>query len=112
MPPHDQHHSGWSEDCGCELSPSCEMHRAAADLGAALQAAVLALSARMPFTGTEPAHYFIRDPIGREIAAALHKAGLLLLEMPSPWKDPPARNSRTERVPDSRAQPRAPSRWG
>jgi hypothetical protein len=58
------------------------VHRAAADLGAALQAAVLALSARMPLTDTEPADYFTRDPIGREIAAALYKAGLLLLEMP------------------------------
>jgi hypothetical protein len=79
---HPQHHSPWSEECGCELSPSCELHRAAADLGAALQAAVLALSARVSLTGGEPADYFTRDPMGREIAAALHKAGLLLLEIP------------------------------
>jgi hypothetical protein len=76
-------HSPWSEECGCELSPGCEVHRAAADLGAALQAAVIALSARMPLTDSEPAHYFAHDSIGREIAAALHKAGLLLLELPS-----------------------------
>ena len=82
MRPHAPHHSPWSEECGCELSPSCEVHRAAPDLGAALQAAVIALSARMPLTDTESAAYFTRDPIGREIAAALHKAGLLLLEMP------------------------------
>ena len=79
---HAQHDSPWSKGCGCELSPSCEVHRAAVDLGAALQAAVLALSARMPLTDTEPADYFSHDHIGREIAAALHKAGLLLLEMP------------------------------
>ena len=73
----------WPEACGCELSPSCEVHRAAADLGAALQAAVIALSARMPLTNSEPANYFAHDSIGREIAAALHKAGLVLLELPS-----------------------------
>jgi hypothetical protein len=88
MRPPAQHYSAWSEECGCELSPGCEVHRAALDLGAALQAAVLALSARMPLTDTEPADYFTRDPIGREIAAALHKAGLLLLEMPSPRATP------------------------
>lgn|SRR5262249_54541611 len=82
MPPHAQHQSPWLEECGCELSPGCDVHRATADLGAALQAAVIALSEWMPPTGTEPADYFTRDPIGREIAAALHKAGLLLLEMP------------------------------
>jgi hypothetical protein len=88
MRPPAQHYSPWSEECGCELSPSCEVHRAAADLGAALQAAVIALSARMPLTDSEPAHYFAHDSIGREIAAALHKAGLLLLEMPSPSPQP------------------------
>lgn len=84
MRPHAQPDSPWSEECGCELSPSCEVHRAAVDLGAALQAAVLALSARMPLTDTTPADYFRHDHIGREIAAALHKAGLLLVEMPPP----------------------------
>ena len=82
MHPHIPHHAPWSEECGCELSPSCDVHCAAPDLGAALQAAVIALSARMPLTDTEPTDYFTRDPIGREIAAALQKAGLLLLEMP------------------------------
>ena len=67
----------WAEECGCELSPSCDVHHAAIDLGAALQAAVLALSTQ---TGAD---YFTHHPIGREIAAALHKAGLLLLEVPS-----------------------------
>ena len=82
MSPHAQHHFPWAEECGCELSPSCDVHRAAADLGAALQAAVLALSTRMPQTDAELADYFTCDTTGREIAAALHKAGLLLLEMP------------------------------
>ena len=94
MRPYAPHHSPWSEECGCELSPDCEVHRAAAELGAALQAAVIALSARMPHTDTEPAGYFTRDPIGREIAAALHKAGLLLLEMPSPGRFPTPLDSR------------------
>ena len=86
-------HSRWTEDCGCELSPSCEVHRAAVDLGAALQAAVLALSEQIARTDADPAEYFAEDSIGREIAAALHKAGLLLFI-------PPARleASRTEEL--------------
>src|SRR6185295_10901327 len=93
MRPHAPPDSPWSEECGCELSPSCELHRAAVDLGAALQAAVLALSARMPLTDTEPADYFSHDHIGREIAAALHKAGLLLIEMPPPCPGPAPRTA-------------------
>ena len=76
-------HSRWTEDCGCELSPSCEVHRAAVDLGAALQAAVLALSEQNARTDADPAEYFAEDSIGREIAAAVHKAGLLLLIPPA-----------------------------
>ena len=75
-------HSRWADDCGCELSPSCEVHRAALDLGAALQAAVLALSEQIARSDADPAEYFAENSIGREIAAALHKAGLLLLVPP------------------------------
>jgi hypothetical protein len=74
--------SGWAEDCGCELSPSCEVHRAAVDLGAALQAAVLALTEQLARADADPAEYFAENSIGREIAAALYKAGLLLLIPP------------------------------
>ena len=76
-------HSHWVEDCDCDLSPSCEMHRAAVDLGAALQAAVLALSVQIARADADPAKYFAEDSIGREIAAALYKAGLLLLIPPA-----------------------------
>ncbi len=76
-------HSRWTEDCGCELSPSCEVHRAAVDLGSALQAAVLALSEQIARRDADPAEYFAEDSIGREIAAAVHKAGLLLLIPPA-----------------------------
>jgi hypothetical protein len=44
--------------------------------------AVLALSDRLRPEDGEPGDYFARDSMGREIAAALHKAGLLRLEMP------------------------------
>lgn len=82
MRSHAPPHSPWSEKCGCGLSPSCDVHRAAVDRGAALQAAVLPLSARM-HSQIELEDYFSHDHIGREIAAALHEAGLLLPEMPS-----------------------------
>jgi len=59
------------------------MHRAAVDLGAALQAAVLALSVQIARADADPAKYFAEDSIGREIAAALYKAGLLLLIPPA-----------------------------
>jgi hypothetical protein len=74
--------ASWPSDCGCELSPSCDMHWAATDLAAALQVAVLALRARMLPSDGAPEDYFRQNPMGREIAAALHKADLLLLEMP------------------------------
>jgi hypothetical protein len=77
---HADDSSSWFENCGCELSPGCEGHGAAEDLGAALQTAVLALSAWM--SPSEAKHYFSSDPMGREIAAALHKAGLLVLVPP------------------------------